>query len=137
MSRHQGRGWAASEQDAIEVVRARVFMHDSGGLRSRQYCGMRAEVASKLQDFQYAGAPAFGKPGQRRRLDIDHIPAGVERLGQTRRCAHQHLPIVGADAHQKRLRGTPDGTTDLGAAVTAHLAVDTLGGQPQGELPQR
>ncbi len=83
------------------VARLRVFEQRFGGRRTVERHRLGTERLGEAQHLDAAVALALREPQQRRRLDVDHGPFGIERVRDALAGAHQLLGLlIRPDRHQ-------------------------------------
>ena len=129
--------WLTDDQlgDVVLASEAQQLFGRVVTRKSDYFCPQLFRQTEVLRELRRHG---LGHGASAARLDVDRVPAGVERAGHAPRGSHQ-ARRVGAGAHgdQQLIAHVPGMLDALGLVVLAHLRVHTLGRMAQRQLAQR
>src|SRR5439155_4315368 len=93
-----------------------------GHARSGKDRGLGTELLREPKVAEDALAFGLRQAQQGRRLDVDGVPFGIQRFGESLARAHQPLSTtIGADRDEDALTRSPDRRDRLFLAILTHL----------------
>ena len=127
-----------AHDDPGHVASARVLEQRRECGRTVERHGLRAERLGEPQHRDASVPLGFPEAQQRRSLDGDHDPLGIERIGKALAEPDEFLALgVRPDADEEPFARKPRPGGRLATLIFAGSRVDAVGRLPQGEFAQR